>query len=237
MQDRTAQSGSGTLQAAPRAAGRGLPARLRRRPASRALPLLRLVLLAGFACLGTGCAGLTGPRDTGSWLEARGADFMDIFGVRLAVGPGLGVYVRATEYLQLGAMYRGPSEAQLVGAADSPGEDSFRVRGVPCLMFGTIGRWGGMWTERSREVMVPGYSNRDAPRSPIRRESIAGIVPEDGTADNWRASFGLGLQVVVLGAEAEVRPLQILDFLGGLVGYDPAGDDVPVLEGDAPDGG
>ena len=229
------QSGSGKVRTAPIArSGGSLGGAVRAR---RASVLSRLVLAVGLAGAASGCAGLTGPRDTGSWLEARGADFMDIFGVRLAVGPGLGAYVRATEYLQLGAMYRGPSESQLVGAADSPGEDSFRVRGVPCLMFGTIGRWGGLWTERSREVMVPGYSNRDEPRSPIRRESIAGIVPEDGRADNWRASFGLGVQVVILGAEAEVRPLEIFDFLGGLVGYDPATDDVPVLEPDAPEGG
>lgn len=181
------------------------------------------------------CAGLTGRRDLGSWFEARGADLMDVVGVRVGVGVGLGAYVRATEYLQLGLMRRGPSEQSLVGGSGSVREEAFQVRGVPCAMFGTIGRYGGLWTETSREIMLPGYSNRDSVVPPIRREIVAGVVPLDGQADDWQASFGAGVHALILGLEAEVRPLQVIDFFGGLLGYDPAGDDVPVLEsGEAP---
>jgi hypothetical protein len=192
---------------------------------------LAVLLLAALPA----CAGLTGRRDLGSWFEARGADLMDVVGVRVGVGIGLGGYVRATEWAQLGIMRRGPSEQSLVGGSGSVREEGFRVRGVPCAMFGTIGRYGGLWTETSREIMLPGYSNRGDVTPPIRREVVAGVVPLDGLDDDWQASFGAGVHLLILGFEAEVRPLQVIDFVGGLLGYDPAGDDVPVLEsGEAP---
>ncbi len=199
----------------------------------RALALLLLlpVLLA------SGCAGLTGRRDVGSWFEARGADVMDVFGVRLGVGVGVGAFVRATEYAQLGFMVRGPSEATLVGASETSRSDSFRVRSVPCLELGTIGRYGGLWYDSTREVMLPGWSSRDAARSPIRREIIAGFVPVDGRLDDWRGEIGVGLHVFVFGFEAELRPFEVVDLLGGLVGYDPSGDDVPVAGSDGGPGG
>ena len=189
---------------------------------ARAL-LLLLPLLAG-------CAGTAGSRDVGGWFTARGADFMDIFGLRIGVGIGLGAYVRATEWVQLGMMWRGPSETSLVGASGSVRTEGFKVRGVPCAMFGTIGRYGGLWSEYSHEVMLPAYTNRRDVVPPIKREAFAGVVPPDGLADDWEASFGAGVHAVVVGLEAEVRPLQLLDFLAGLLGYDPSGDDVPVLE-------
>ena len=186
------------------------------------------LVLALPALLATGCAGPTGRRDAGSWLEARGADLMDVFGVRAGVGVGLGAYVRATEYAQLGFMLRGPSESTLGSASEASLGDSFRVRSVPCLMFGTIGRYGGVWFDSTREFMVPGWSSRDEPRSPIRRDTVAGIVPPEGQQDDWRGEIGIGVHLLLVGVEIELRPWQLVDFLGGLVGYDPSGDDVPV---------
>lgn len=194
-------------------------------------PLAAVLLLAALL---PGCVSAAGRRDLGSWLEARGADAMDVVGLRIGVGIGLGAYVRATEWAQLGLMRRGPSESSLVGGSGSVREEGFRVRGVPCAMFGTIGRWGGLWTESSREIMLPAYSNRGDVIPPIRREIVAGAVSLDGSQDDWRWSLGAGVHAVILGLEAEVRPMQVLDFLGGLLGYDPSGDDVPVLESDAP---
>jgi len=194
-------------------------------------PRLVLVLLAALL---PACVGPAGRRDLGSWLEARGADAMDVVGLRVSAGIGLGAYVRATEWAQLGLMRRGPAETDLVGGSGTVREEGFRVRGVPCAMFGTIGRWGGLWTESSREIMLPAYSNRGDVVPPIRREVVAGAVSLDGLQDDWRYAFGAGVHALILGVEAEVRPVQVLDFLGGLVGYDPAGDDVPVLESGAP---
>lgn len=193
--------------------------------------MLRRARLAALLLLVvTGCAGPSGRRDVGSWFQARGADFMDIFGVRIGVGIGLGAYVRATEWAQLGLMWRGPTETYLVGLSGSVREEGFRVRGVPCAMFGTIGRYGGLWTESSREIMLPAYTNRNDVLKPIRREIIAGVVSLDGSGDDWQASFGFGVHAIIVGFEAEIRPLQIGDFLAGLLGYDPAGDDVPVID-------
>jgi len=195
---------------------------------------LLLILAASSAA----CAGPAGRRDPSSWLEARGADLMDVFGVRVAVGVGLGAYVRATEYCAFGVLFRGPAESRLVVSSETPHTEDFQVRGVPCVVAGTIGRYGGLWYETSHEVMLPLYDNRDDPQSPIHREVIAGVVSVDGRADNWRGSVGVGIHAFLAGAEFEVRPLQAFDFLAGLVGYDPAGDDVPVVgEGGSDDEG
>jgi len=172
--------------------------------------------------LTAGCVSASGPRDTAGWLEARGADFMDMFGVRLGFGAGLGAYVRVTEYAQLGFMMRGPDQREL------PKPEDTNLRSVPCLMVGTIGRYGGAWFDATRELMVPGWSSRDRDGLYIDREVIAGYVSPHGRLDNWRGSVGGGVHLLLIGAAAEVNPYEIFDFLGGLVGYDPSGDDVPV---------
>ena len=190
---------------------------------------MRAPCLAGalvLLCLAGGCAS-TGPRDPVGWMEARGADFMDIFGIRLAVGPGLGIYARATQYVQLGFMLRGPSERGL------PRPDGVSLRAVPCFMVGTIGRYGGAWFDSTREAMLPGWSTRELDRYYIEREVIAGFVPTHGDQDLWQWEFGGGLHLLVVGGEAEVRPFQAVDFVAGLFGYDPAGDDVPVDSSDS----
>jgi hypothetical protein len=187
------------------------------------LMILLLLLLAG-------CAGPSGRRSASSWFEARGADLMDVVGLRVAVGPGLGVMARATHYLQLGVMIRGPSEQDLAGTSDGTGDDQFSLRGVPCLMFGTIGRFGGVWLESAREYAIPMYSTREHVLGAIRRKPITGVVPLDGRDDPWKGTFGLGVHALLVGVEAEVRPLELVDFFGGLLGYDPSGDDPPVEE-------
>ncbi len=156
------------------------------------------------------------------WMEARGADFMDMFGVRVAFGAGLSAYVRATEYVQLGFVMRGPDQRALPKPEDSS------LRSVPCFMVGTIGRYGGAWFDATRELMFPGWSSRDSNKLHIDREVIAGYVSPHGKLDSWRGSVGLGVHLVLIGVEAEITPYEIWDFVGGLVGYDPSGDDVPV---------
>lgn len=182
----------------------------------------RLFVLVGVLLLTPACVSPTGPRDTLGWLEARGADLMDIVGVRVAVGAGLGAYARVTEYVQLGFMLRGPSER------DIPTPNHAELRSVPCFMFGTIGRYGGAWFESTHEFMLPAWSSRDEPGTAIAREVLAGYVSPQGEEDLWRESVGVGAHFLLVGVELEVRPYQIFDFLGGLIGYDPSADDVPV---------
>ena len=180
------------------------------------------VILAGLL---TGCASSTGPRDTLGWMQARGADFMDIFGIRVAVGPGLGAYARVTQYAQFGFTMRGPSETYL------PKPEDVQLRSVPCVVVGTIGRYGGAWFDSTREVMLPGWSLRQSDTLHIHRQNIAGYVSPHGEYDNWELSIGAGVHFLLVGAEAELRPLEILDFVAGLLGYDPSEDDVPVAVG------
>ena len=203
---------------------------------------VRALVLAVAACL-TGCAS-TGPQDFTGWAEARGADFMDVFGVRIALGPGLGAAVRVTEAFQLGYIAMGQTELSL------PSPTGVSLRGFPALVFGLRGRYGGLWYESSEELLLPGFSSRDyevntTRDQPIQRESIAGYVTPHGQYDNWRYEIGAGLHFFVAGIQAEVRPLELLDLLAGLLGYDPAGDDLPgsttastgSVPGDPSDGG
>ncbi len=189
-------------------------------PRARALLLVFLVsLLLG------GCASSAGRRDVGSWLEARGADAMDVVGVRVALGAGLGVYARATEVVQIGFMRRGSQDAQYIGTTER------RLRAVPCVMFGTIGRYGGVWFDTHDEFMFPTYSSRDHSDLPsIHRKVLAGAVSLDGSDDRLKASIGAGVHALLVGAEAEIRPFEILDLLAGLLGFDPSSDDIPVAE-------
>lgn len=157
---------------------------------------------------------------------------MDVVGVRVGLGVGLGVYARVTQLMQLGFMLRGPSERFL------PRPKDVQVRAVPCFMVGTIGRYGGAWFDTTSEVMLPGWSTRDSELFYIDREVIAGYVTPHGRGDRWRWSVGAGVHVVLAGVEVEVRPFEVLDLLAGLLGYDPSSDDVPVLApgGSAPAG-
>jgi hypothetical protein len=179
-----------------------------------------LILLA----VAPGCA-TTGARDLPGWAEARGADLMDVIGLRVALGPGLGAYLRLTEVAQLGYLSIGEAELYL------PSPQGASLRAFPAVVFGLRGRYGGLWFESSTEFMLPGFSTRDytvvnVRERPIQRESIAGYVTPNGEYDDWRYELGLGVHLIVVGIQFEVRPLQGIDFIAGLLGYDPAGDDV-----------
>lgn len=180
----------------------------------------RSVVVLLLSVLASGCAS-PGPRDLGGWLEARGADVLDTVGLRLTVGPGFGVYVRATEYLQLGYMAVGPSEGDL------PRPEQGELRGVPCFVTGLRGRYGGAWWERSEEIMLPALSSRDVVDEAIHRETLAGYITPHGEYDDWRYEFGLGLHAILIGVQAEIRPVQVLDLVFGLFGVDMLGDDIP----------
>lgn len=185
----------------------------------RAFVLLALLVLA------SGCSSLPGRRDVGSWFEARGADLMDIASVRLGLGVGIGAYARATQFVQLGFMSRGPGDLR---AIEGPGTESgvaTRPRAVPAWMVGTWGRYGGAWLDSTWEIALPGYTVRD-----VRRRVLAGRLSPDGLEDPWRSSFGAGVHAVLVGVEGEVRPFEVIDFLGAFFGLDPSGDDVPLVE-------
>ncbi len=172
------------------------------------------------------CAAPSGPRDPTSWLQARGADLMDTVGVRLSFGPGLGLILRPTQALQIGALGRGALEREF--SSGGSGTGNTEARGIPSYVIGTIGRWGGLWTEFHREGALPGFSTRERRETGVRRGPIAGAVSWNGEEDRWRWSVGFALHLLAVGVDAEVRPVEVFDFLAGLVGFDPSSDDTPV---------
>lgn len=186
--------------------------------------VLRAVALLLVAAALPACA-TTRPGWAGDWVADRGADAMDLVGLRVSLGPGLGVYARATGWVQLGILKRGR------GDQDLPAPKGGTLRAVPCVSVGTIGRYGGIWFESCGEAFLPGWAGRserfaieDGPA--VDREPIVGYVSPHGERDLWEQSFGAGVHLLLAGAEVELRPWQLADFLAGLVGYDPSGDDL-----------
>ncbi len=129
------------------------------------------------------------------WIPNRILDLFDIVRARLRVGPGLSFGARATEFA-----------------------DVF------------IGGYGSFY------VGLPGPRGQRTPRWPVGIESKAGaeVSVIDATAEGETFTdaplygtyeFGLSSQVVILGFAVGVDPFELVDFVVGLVLFDPADDD------------
>lgn len=124
----------------------------------------------------------------------RVMDLMDVFRLRLRVGPGLAANFRLTDY---GAFYVGRYDAIYAG--------------------------------------LPGPRGAHRLRSPAGVESLHGVVIAgvDATDDTRKgpeygvAEVDVGVQLLLVGAEAGVDAAEIGDFIGGLLLFDPEGDDFP----------
>lgn len=142
------------------------------------------------------------------YLAARGYDLLDIASVRIAVGPGLLAHARMTRWIAAGAGYIGRAEAWGTG---------FEMGNYG---LGWMLREGGVWTERRAEVGLFAfyYCESEPHRIGGNRETFA---PE------CRGPFDVGaeLHLALIGLAAEVRPDQAIDFVVGLLGFDPLEDD------------
>lgn len=54
----------------------------------------------------------------------------------------------------------------------------------------------------------------------------ADIAAEAGDPDYGPFEFGLGVQLLIIGADIGIEPFEILDFALGLLTFDPSGDDL-----------
>jgi hypothetical protein len=147
------------------------------------------------------------------WLPDRLLDLCDLVSVDLGLGVGLGADVHATRSLQLGAS---------AGASLGVGWHPQRSLGVR-LHNGrqlAAGPWGrGFLTGFDR-----GTGNARAGGA-----VFDGVdhVPASLLAQGWRDHWALGARAQLLvSAELDLHPIQLWDLLAGVVGFDPAGDDL-----------
>lgn len=146
------------------------------------------------------------------WLPDRLLDLLDVFSFDLRFGYGLAADVHLTRAAALAA---GGSASLGVGWHEQRSL-GVRVANQGGWRFGSAGGgfdWG--FDVGTGERRVGGG----------RRE--AGAEPDDLLYQEWRDYWSLGASVhaLLLGAEFDFHPVELADFLGGLVGFDLGHDD------------
>ena len=170
------------------------------------------ILTLGFALLSSSCSG------TG-YLAQRGSDFADCFVGTVGVGLELSASVEATDLVHVmvgGGLH---VEAGMIGRRrGSAAVASLGLPVAPFLEDGILfGRYAftefdGEW--RLRDLQDECYL--------IHALDLAPTNPE---SDLWHA-FDLEVAAMVgLGARVGFRPGEFVDFLAGIFGADPIGDD------------
>lgn len=136
-------------------------------------------------------------------------DLVDIFHLDIGFGLGMHANVHATRMLQLGA-----------GASATS-------------RLGLDGRQIGNYSEQRAEVSILPFSMETYSRDP----SVAGNFRDFNTAtereqlyESSRDYFGVGgaFTVIFISVQGEFRPSAVGDFVVGLAGFDPQGDDRPI---------
>lgn len=172
----------------------------------RQVPALALLMV-----LSAGCA----PGQV--YLRDRGADLVDVIRLNVAYGPGLGAGVFATSALRLGVI----------------GEHS-RHAGFDGHGFGTWGQDRFDW-----QLLVVGheYGHRDTPvtgsvESHAQNEGYWKTPVLGGRRARFRTEHVCGplevggrIHLLLVGAEIGIRFSELADFVCGILGFDPKGDD------------
>ena len=188
---------------------------------------LGLVLFAGGAVSGAPEASGAAPwyqEDTGGTIRDEGdipgiwtkigcypvnrlGDLMDMFSLQFGFGFGLHVNGHATRAAQVG------------------------FGGTAVSRFGFDGRQGGLCSESKGEFSLLPFTWESFRRS----KSFGGFtdygIPED-SATLYRlhrdyAGVGAEVTAAIVNVGAEAHPLEVFDFVFGLAGLDPSGDDYP----------
>jgi hypothetical protein len=165
----------------------------------------RALGVAGAALLAGGCS-------AGAWRD-RAHDLAQIFEVTGSVGPGIGVSVRATELLQVGA---GDFDGSTLGLVDGRVASMHEHRGEVGISL----------------LHVYDYERRDSRELlPIRQADYAdpGYDPYPFSwqtqNDRHLTDVGVGLNLAIVGFGVTFRIDELFDFLAGCVGFDPLQDD------------
>jgi len=153
------------------------------------------------------------------YLGDRTRDLADVFVLTVSAGPEVSVDVQATDAVHLAVGGGAHGEAGLIGRhVGTAGVMTLGLPAAPFLEDGILyGRYvfsetGGAW--ELSDVQDECYIIH-----------ALGTEPTNPKTDAWHA---LDLEVgatVLVGARVGLRPGELVDFLAGLFGFDPIGDD------------
>ncbi len=156
---------------------------------------------------------------SGTYLGDRGQDFSDCFTLTVSAGPEISVDAKLTEVMHLAVGGGVHGEAGLIyGSWGAAGVATMGLPVSPFLEDGIVyGRYlftdaAGQWTDDL--VQDECYA--------IHLLDAAPTNPQRSAWDQWNLEVGF---TVLLGARVGFSPGQFIDFLGGVIGFDPAGDD------------
>ncbi|MHC4941684.1 MAG: hypothetical protein ACYTG7_01550 [Planctomycetota bacterium] len=142
------------------------------------------------------------------YLKKRFMDLLDTFSFRITAGPGIRGHARVTQLIQAGVGYMGPAEGRTMG-------HTFSV-----YKLGYLKREGGLWKERTAELGISLFYYYQT-----EGEYLGGNKTAWGYEDRGFWDIGMAGHWLLVGAEAEVRPDEIIDFFTGVLGYDFMDDD------------
>ena len=143
------------------------------------------------------------------FLKKRFMDALDTFSFRISAGPGIRGHARVTKLTQIGIGYMGPAEGRTMGHT------------FPVYKLGYLKREGGLWQERTAEIGISLFYYYDTEGT-----YLAGNKMYWGSEDRGFWDIGIAGHWLLIGAEAEVRPDEIIDFVAGMFfGLDPMDDD------------
>jgi hypothetical protein len=205
---------------------------------------LELACVAVVACLGAGCAtipimGLAGPA--ARYLGCRANDALDIFEVGVEAGPGFRVdakYAIGMAGVGTGgaSMFRlGQRRWRLYSRWEEFAPVPFPL-GLPlALMVWPIEKLAGAPPGELGVYLIGGEREEEllSPRAAVGATVIerCGFVASGGTrfSSAWGRWFTVGAEVMLgVGGRARVYPVEVLDFVTGLVGWDLLGDDAGI---------
>ncbi len=133
------------------------------------------------------------------FLRKRFMDLMDTFSFRVCAGPGIRGHARITQFVQAGVGKIGPAEGKTMGHT------------FPVYKLGFIKREGGLWQERSAEIGISLFYYYQT-----EGKYMGGTKRQWGPEDRGLWDIGAAAHWLLIGAEAEIRPDEIIDFIGGL---------------------
>jgi hypothetical protein len=169
----------------------------------------------------------------GHYFSARGRDLLDIFevsvhggkGARLDVRYGIGMFgggIGAVQGVRLGQRSLIHTDG-LLEAAPIPGP-----LGVPLAAIAVLTIDGAT---SSKYVWAPLSLVGWARDEEERMEYVMCVLLGGKGVPEWPKSFQIGAEITLgVGVRARIYPVELLDFLAGLFGYDPAKDDAVPYE-------